>query len=176
MGRKRIADWFGGYRSALGQRDLRMLFGGLVVSATGSWAYNVALLAFVYSRSHSLTWVGAAGLGRFVPALVLSTYGGVIAERTERIPLMVAADLLCTAWQVGLAATAAAGGPVLLGIAFAALTSSTNVVYNPAVAATIPSLARPAARSIPCEQLPPRPASARSECSSEFPGPRPSPR
>src|SRR5215211_2960858 len=139
--RGRLERWFGGYRSALGHRDLRLLLGSLVVSATGSWAYNVALLAFVFERTHSLAWVGAAGIARFVPALVLSPYAGVIAERTERVRLMVGADLLCVAWQAGLAIVAAADGPVAAGLAFSALTSATNVVYEPAVAATIPSLA-----------------------------------
>ena len=140
MWRSRVASWFGGYRSALAARDLRLLFGGLVVSATGSWAYNVALLAFVYERTHSLGWVGASGLVRFVPALVLSTYGGVIAERTERVRLMIGADLLCALWQAGLAIVAASGAPVVFALALVALTASTNVVYNPAVAATIPSV------------------------------------
>lgn len=140
MASRRIAEWFSGYRSALAKRDVRLLFGALVTSATGNWAYNVALLAFVFSRTHSLGWVGAAGLGRFVPALLLSTYGGVVAERTERIRLMVGADVLCVVWQAALAIDAAAGGPVVVGIALAALTSATNVVYNPAVAATIPGL------------------------------------
>src|SRR5437868_14381026 len=103
MWRRRMAGWFGGYRSALARRDLRLLFGALVISASGSWAYNVALLAFVFDRTHSLGWVGAASLGRFVPALLLSTYGGVIAERTERIRLMIGSDLLCAAWQIALA-------------------------------------------------------------------------
>lgn len=140
MGRSRLGGWFDGYRSALGQRDLRLLLGGLVVSATGSWAYNVALLAFVFARTHSLLWVGLSGLGRFIPALVLSTYGGVVAERTERVRLMVGADLLCAVWQAALVVVAAEQGPVGLAIALAALTSATNIVYNPAVAATIPSL------------------------------------
>jgi MFS family permease len=135
-----VSRWFGGYRSALAHRDMRLLLGGLVVSATGSWAYNVALLAFVFERTHSLAWVGAAGLVRFVPALLLSPYAGVIAERTERVRLMVWSDLLCVAWQVGLALVAASDGPVALGLLFAGLTSATNVVYEPAVAATIPSL------------------------------------
>jgi CRP-like cAMP-binding protein/MFS family permease len=135
-----LERWFRGYRSALGRRDLRLLLGSLVVSATGSWAYNVALLAFVFERTNSLTWVGIAGIARFVPALVLSPYAGVIAERTERVRLMVGADLLCAAWQVALAIVAAADGPVAAGLAFSALTSATNVVYEPAVAATIPSL------------------------------------
>ena len=142
MGRKRIDAWFGGYRSALRQRDLRLLLGGLVISATGSWAYNVALFGFIFARTHSLSWVGAAGLVRFVPSLLLSTYGGVIAERTERIRLMVGADLLCAVWQVGLAIVAADHGSAVLALVFAGLTSSTNVVYNPAVAATIPSVVR----------------------------------
>ena len=117
-----------------------MLFSGLIVSATGSWAYNVGLLALVYERTHSLTWVGGAGLARFAPALLASSYGGVLAERTERIRLMIWADLLCMVWQVGLVLVASSRGPVGLALVFSALTSVTNVVYSPAVAATIPSI------------------------------------
>jgi hypothetical protein len=56
------------YRAALRKRDLRLLFGGMVISATGTWAYNVALLAYVFDKTHSLGWVGAAGLARFIPS------------------------------------------------------------------------------------------------------------
>lgn len=140
MGRDRIGEWFGSYRSALRGRDLRLLFTALIASASGSWAYNTALLAFAYERTHSLAWVGAAGLGRYLPALVFSTYGGVIAERYERIRVMISSDLLCAVWQVGLVIVAAAKGPVALAVGLAALTSTSNIVYNPAVAATIPSL------------------------------------
>lgn len=136
----RLASWFGGYKSALSQPDLRRLLAGLAVSLTGTWAYNVALLAFVFQRTHSLGWVGAAGLVRFVPALVLSPYGGVIAERTERIRLLISSDLACAIWQGGAAAVAATGGPAVGVLVFAALTSATSVVYTPAVAATIPSV------------------------------------
>src|SRR5579884_517801 len=103
MARSRVAEALSGYRSALSQRDLRLLLGGLLTSATGTWAYNVALFAFVFDRTHSLGWVGAAGLARFLPALLFSAYGGVIAERTERISLMRRSDLLCVGWQTGLA-------------------------------------------------------------------------
>lgn len=140
MGEGRLAAWFKNYKSALSHRDLRLLFSGLIVSATGSWAYNVGLLALVYDRTHSLSWVGAAGLARFVPALVASTYGGVIAERTERIRLLFTADVLCTFWQIGLVLVAAGRGPIGLALVFSALTSVTQVVYNPAVSATIPSI------------------------------------
>jgi CRP-like cAMP-binding protein/MFS family permease len=130
-----------GYRSALRHRDLRLLLGGLVISATGSWAYNVALLAYVYDRTHSLGWVGAAGLGRFLPALVLSPYAGVVAERHERVRVMVSSDLLCVVFQVGMALVAAAEGSAAFVIVLAALTSAANIVYNPAVAAMVPQVA-----------------------------------
>jgi MFS family permease len=131
----------GGYRAVLRRRDARLLFGGLLVSATGSWAYNVALLAFVFERTGSLGWVAAAGLGRFVPALVFSAYGGVLAERFERVRLMLGSDLACMVWQGALAVVAALDGPVTLAIALAALTAISNIVYAPAVEATLPQVA-----------------------------------
>ena len=129
-----------GYASALRSRDLRLLLGSFVISATGSWAYNVALLAFVFNRTGSLGWVGAAGLARFIPALLLSAYGGVVAERFERVRLMVAMDVICALWQVLLMLTIALDGPVALALVFAALTSTTNVPYPPAVAAMLPEV------------------------------------
>ena len=96
----------GGYRSALRRRDLRLLFGGLLVSATGNWAYNVALLAFVFERTHSLGWVGAAGLARFVPSLLLGPYARRHGRALERVRVMVSSDLLCARLQAALAACA----------------------------------------------------------------------
>jgi MFS family permease len=117
-----------------------LLLGGLAVSSTGNWAANVALFAFVFGRTHSLGWVGAAGAVRYISALAFSPYGGVIAERTERIRLMVSSDVGCGLCQAGAATAAALGGPVVVVLALAALTTAINIVYPPAVAATIPSV------------------------------------
>ena len=136
----RAAEWFADYRAALAERDLRLILGALTISATGSWAYNIALLAFVFDRTHSLGWVGAAGLARYIPALVLSPYAGVVAERTDRVRLMLSADVLCAVWQVALVLIALSGAPVVLALVFSALTAVTSVVYDPSVSATIPSL------------------------------------
>jgi CRP-like cAMP-binding protein len=137
---ERDSGWLHRYRRVLRQRDVRRLFAALIISSTGSWAYNTVLLAFVFERTHSLGWVGAAGIVRFVPQLLFSTYGGLLAERTERIRLMVRSDLVCAVWQVGLALVAATGAATILALVFAALTTITNVVYSPATAATIPGL------------------------------------
>ena len=47
---RHVKNWFSSYGAVLALRDVRLLFSGLIVSATGSWAYNVALLALVYQR------------------------------------------------------------------------------------------------------------------------------
>jgi MFS family permease len=129
------------YRAALQRRDLRLLFGGLTISATGNWAYNVALLAYVFEHTHSLGWVGAAGLARFVPSLLLGAYAGVVAERYERVRVMVSSDLVCALLQAGLAAAALADGPPGVIVLLAALSAIANLPYNPAVAAMIPQIA-----------------------------------
>ncbi len=130
-----------GYGRVVRHRDLRLLLGALLVSATGSWAYNVALVAFVYERTGSLTWVAAAGLARFIPMALVGPYSGVIAERFERIRLMATSDIVCLASQAGLALTAALDGPVVLALVLAVVTTVANSVYFPAVSATIPEVA-----------------------------------
>jgi MFS family permease len=93
---------------------------------------------YVFEQTDSLSWVGAATVGRFVPALVLGAYGGVLAERFERIRLMAAVDGICALWMLLLTVVALLEGPVLLAIVLAALTSVSATVYEPAVAAVTP--------------------------------------
>jgi MFS family permease len=129
-----------GLWSVLKHRDLRLLFGGLLFSSMGSWAYNVALLAVMYQRTHSVGWVAAASLIRYLAGLLVTSYAGLLAERLERIRLMIRSDLLCCLWQAGLALTVALGGPLVLALALSVLSTVTGSVYGPATAATIPTL------------------------------------
>src|SRR4051794_14951261 len=102
------------YRSALAHRDLRLLLVAFLVSAGGSWAYNVALFAVVYERTESLAWVGAATVGRFVPTLLFAPYGGVIADRFEKVHVLVGSDVVAAASQVVLAVLVVVEAPVAL--------------------------------------------------------------
>lgn len=128
------------YRAALRSGDLRRLLGSQLVSASGSWAYNVALVVYLFDRTHSASWVAAGAAGRFLPALVCSGYAGVIAERFERVRLMITLNLLALVLQAGLAVVAWRDAPALLAVALAALTSVTLTPYNPSVAALIPQV------------------------------------
>jgi len=122
----------------LRHRDFRLLITAFAVSASGSWAYNVALAVFIFEQTHSPAWVGAATVGRFVPSLLLGSYGGVLAERFERVRLMVGLDWVCAALMGALTVVAALEGPPLLAIALAGLTSLCGIAYEPAVDAITP--------------------------------------
>ena len=122
----------------LRHRDFRLLITAFAVSASGSWAYNVALAVFIFEQTHSPAWVGAATVGRFVPALLLGAYGGVLAEKLERVRLMVGLDWVSAALMCGLTAVAAVEGPPALAIVLAGLTSLCGIAYEPAVAAITP--------------------------------------
>lgn len=129
-----------GYRSALRSRDLRRLLGSQLVSSSGSWAYNVALLVLLFDRTHSVAWVAAGSIGRYIPALLFSAYGGVLAERFERVRLMVWINVIAMLLQFGLAAVAWQAAPAAVAVAFAALTSVVMCPYRPAAAALIPEV------------------------------------
>jgi len=128
------------YARVLSNRDVRLLFGGLTISATGSWAYRAGLVAYVYNRTHSLLWVGIAVLCRLLPQLLLSPYGGLTADRTEKVKVLVRVNALCTVWQSCLVVVAVAHGPVWIALMFVALSGGTNCIQAPAVGAAIPGL------------------------------------
>jgi MFS family permease len=129
-----------GYRSLFANRDYRLLFSGLAISMSGSWAYNVALVVFVFNATHSPAWVAAASMTRFLTALVTSPFGGLVADRLERVRLMVTLDVLALTFQAALAVVAALNGPVVLAIVLAACTSVSTSSYDPAARATTPAV------------------------------------
>lgn len=128
------------YRGAWRSSDFRLLAAALTQSALGDWAYNVALVVYVYQHTHSATWVSAATLCRMVPALVGSPYGGVLAERFERVRLMISADLLRAVLMAGMAALTAADAPAWTVLLLAGCCALVATVYNPATAAMTPQL------------------------------------
>jgi predicted MFS family arabinose efflux permease len=129
-----------GYRALFRNRDYRLLFCGLAISMSGSWAYNVALVVFVFDATHSPAWVAAASMTRFLSALVTSPFGGLLADRTERVRLMVTLDGVALVLQCALAVVAALHGAVIVAIVLSALTSVAGSSYDPAARAATPSI------------------------------------
>src|SRR5438045_7244735 len=77
------------YRDALRHRDMRLLVGTFLVDQVGSWSYIVVILVYIFDRTHSTQWLAATGICRWAPGLLLTSYGGVIADRYQRTTVMV---------------------------------------------------------------------------------------
>lgn len=129
-----------GFRAALSYPDFRWLVIGLSVSSIGSWAYNVALYVYVYEQTQSAAWAAGTTLGRFIPALIFGTYGGVIAERIERRRLLISLDLISTVVMLVLGVLTGADIVALIAITLAAITSMLGTIYYPATAAMTPQV------------------------------------
>ena len=127
-----------GLLACLKHRDYRRLISAFVLSDIGFWAYNVALAVWVFDATGSVTWVAAATICRFVPALVLSAYAGVLADRFEKVRLIVTMDLLFAAIMLVMALVMATDGPVWAVLATAAVSSSLGTAYEPAAAGLTP--------------------------------------
>lgn len=129
-----------GYRSALKHRDFRLLITSFTITSTGGWAYNLALWIYVYDRTHSFGWVAATTMVRFIPSLLFSAYAGVLADRFERVRLLVRVRVLLVLGMGLMALTAALNAPVPLVLVFAVLCTLTGMVNDPAERALTPQI------------------------------------
>jgi predicted MFS family arabinose efflux permease len=123
-----------------GGRPFHLLLTSLAVSSCGDWLYNVALLAFVYDRTRSATWLAVTTAARVIPIVVLGPVGGVLADRWDRRRLIIASDVSRAVAMIALAIVAATSMPVALAAALAALSTAAGVVQPPCVAACTPRL------------------------------------
>ena len=130
----------GTIRAALQHRHFRRLLVGLAVSQAGDWLYNVALLAFVYERTHSAGWIAATTVARVLPVVVLGPLGGALADRYDRRVVMILSDLVRALLMLALAGVATSGLPVIAAPLLAALATAAAVPYPPCAAATTPRL------------------------------------
>jgi CRP-like cAMP-binding protein/predicted MFS family arabinose efflux permease len=130
----------GTYRSILGVRDFRALVCGFMASQLGDWLYNVALLVYVYDETHSATWVAAATMIRLVPLAVLGPFAGVVADRWDRVTVMIGSSLLQWLVMVAMTVVVAHRGPAVAVILLAGLNTMLGAATRPAAMAAMPTL------------------------------------
>ncbi|HEY0374400.1 MAG TPA: MFS transporter [Amnibacterium sp.] len=127
-------------RSALRSLSFRRLAAALAVSQCGDWLYNVALLVFVFDRTHSVLWVSITTAVRVLPIVVLGPLGGALADRFDRRRLMILADVVRAALMLLLTVVVTTGAPVVLAPVLAGLATAASIAYPPATAASTPKL------------------------------------
>ncbi|MGO9906626.1 MAG: MFS transporter [Solirubrobacteraceae bacterium] len=75
--------------AALRIRNYRLYFAGQAVSLAGTWMQSVALSWLVFELTHSGTAIGLVLAAEFLPVLVLGAYGGLVADRVPKRPLLI---------------------------------------------------------------------------------------
>src|SRR5262249_47266326 len=81
-------------------RDYRLLWFGCFVSQAGSQMHVVAISWQVYELTHNPLALGAIGIARIVPLVLLALGSGVLADALDRRKLMLfsqIAMMLCSA-------------------------------------------------------------------------------
>ena len=77
-------------------RNYRLYFVGQIVSLTGTWMQTVALGWLVYEITGSPTQIGTVTAVQFIPVLLGSMYGGLLADRVDKRRLMISTQIAFT--------------------------------------------------------------------------------
>ena len=88
---------FAGLKTALRAfryRNYRLYFGGQGISLTGSWMQQVAMGWLVYRLTHSAFQLGLVAFFAQVPVIFMSPLAGVLADRWDRMRIMLLAQVL----------------------------------------------------------------------------------
>jgi MFS family permease len=120
-------------------RDFRLLWGGGLVSALGSWLLTIAIPARVFSLTGSLRATGLTIAAEYLPLLLLGPVAGVFADRWDRRRLMITANLGCAG---AVAAMLLGTSPGRYWVLYAALIAENSgiVLYAPAWQARTPAI------------------------------------
>jgi MFS family permease len=79
---------------AMRYRNYRLYFGGQGISLTGSWIQQVAMGWLVYRLTHSAFHLGLVAFFAQVPVFFMSPLAGVLADRWNRLRIMLVAQTL----------------------------------------------------------------------------------
>jgi MFS family permease len=97
-----------GFR-ALRNRNYRLYWSGQLVSMTGSWMQTTAQAWLVLQLTNSPLAIGLVATLQFMPVLLLSLLGGVIADRVARFRLILTTQTIAMVQAVIFGALVATG-------------------------------------------------------------------
>jgi MFS family permease len=133
------------YSVLVRNRNYRLLFIGQSLSQLGDWMNRVALLVLAYRLTGSPIAVALLQLATLLPRVLISPFGGVLADRYQKRLLMITLDLLRALLALSLI-FADTSGQLWLAGATLLLMHSFAAIFNPARSAVLPAL-------VPREQL-----------------------
>jgi MFS family permease len=80
--------------SALRHRRFAIFWVAACISNGASWMQTIAVPAVIFKITNSATWVGAITMAALVPAVVLTPFAGVLADRRSRRAILMVTQSL----------------------------------------------------------------------------------
>ncbi|WP_319458642.1 MFS transporter [Micromonospora sp. RTP1Z1] len=118
--------------AALRHRNYRIWAGAGFVSVIGTWMQVLGVNWYVLAQTRSATSMGLAILLQALPTLLLSVWGGALADRLAAKPLLIAAQATHAALAAGLAVVAVTGAGGLPAIyAISLVTGAVSAIEGP---------------------------------------------
>ncbi|WP_153532883.1 MFS transporter [Actinomadura macrotermitis] len=122
-------------------RRYRLLLAAYLISSLGNWIYKLALPLLVLARTGSPLQTGAVYTIEYLPFLLLSLPGGVLADRFQQQRLLVAGDTAAGGVALALGLVVAEAGPLWAVYALAFVLACAEPVYHPSFQSLIPRVA-----------------------------------
>lgn len=116
--------------ASLKHRNFRLYFFGQMVSNTGNWLTGVALTLLVLNITHSGLDVGLLAACQFGPILLLSVWGGTIADRVDKRRMLFFTQSGEMLQSIGLAILAFMHHPPLAGLYGLAVVGGTLLAFD----------------------------------------------
>lgn len=132
--------------AALRSRNFRLLWIGFLISHTGTWMAIVGVGWLIYSVTGSPFYLGLNSLAFAVPMIVLPVFGGVIADRVDRLRMLKATQSGMLLSALALAVLVHTGHIILWAVIALNFLEGVFLAFdNPARQALIPDLVDPPA-------------------------------
>lgn len=137
---ERLAEAWRAFAQVFRNPNLRRIQLAWAGSVTGQWAYTIAVAVYAYEHGGAAA-VGLVAVLRTIPAAAFAPFAAILGDRLPRERVMLGADLGRAALIGGVAAVALLGGPSAVVYALITCSSMTTMMFRPAEAALLPSLA-----------------------------------
>lgn len=121
-------------------RDFTLVVIGQIISLFGNAAIRFALPLYLLNQTGSSALYGAVTACAFVPAILLSPVGGIVADRVNKRNIMVALDFFTAGVITVFSLLYGTGNLVLLITVTLMLLYGIAGAYQPSVQASIPAL------------------------------------
>nr|WP_300893155.1 MFS transporter [uncultured Acetatifactor sp.] len=121
-------------------KDFTLVVIGQIISLFGNATIRFALPLYLLNLTGSSALYGTVTACAFVPAILLSPIGGIVADRVNKRNIMVALDFFTAAVILGFTLLMGGGNLVLLLTVTLMLLYGIAGAYQPSVQASIPAL------------------------------------